>query len=169
MNPELISRLVSLVERTGDRVVLADPNTGKAVVVMDLSSYEKLCVGVKPALSQVEEPADLSSKPAVSEESVPVPQNEEPKAQKNAEIKEKKTIEAKPVIKPSAAAANPGSADLTQEELLDKINREIAAWKNGQEKKRADELKAAAKTAAPFSGIASVFEEEERFYLEPIE
>ncbi len=161
MNPELIARLVSLVERTGDRVVLADPQSGKAVVVMDLSSYEKLCVGVKPA--------ELSSKPPAQDETAPAPKSEEPKAQKVAEIKEKTAIEIRPADKPATRAANPGSSDLTQEELLDKINREIAAWKNGQEQKRTDELKAAAKTAVPFSGVAGVFEEEERFYLEPIE
>jgi len=161
MNPELIARLISLVERTGDRVVLADPQTGKAVVVLDLSSYEKLCVGVKPA--------ELSSKPALPEEPAAAPKIDEAKVQKVAEIKEKKALVGKPVDKASAPAANTGLTDLTQDELLDKINREIAAWKTSQESKRTEELKAAAKTAVPFSGVASVFEEEERFYLEPIE
>lgn len=161
MNPELISRLISLVERTGDRVVLADPQTGKAVVVMDLSSYEKLCVGVKPA--------ELSSKPAVTDEPAAAVKIEEPKAQKTAEIKEKTPSRAQSAVKPAVPVSNTGLTDLTQDELLDKINREIAAWKNGQESKRTEELKAAAKTVVPMSGVASVFEEEERFYLEPIE
>ena len=161
MNPELISRLISLVERTGDRVVLADPQTGKAVVVLDLSSYEKLCVGPKPAESA---PA-----PTVVNEVQATAKIEEFKVQKSAEIKVKTTTKDKSSDKLPAPAANATLTDLTQDELLDKINREIAAWKTGQEKKRTEELKAAAQTASSFSSVASVLEEEERFYLEPIE
>jgi len=161
MNPELITRLISLVERTGDRVVLADPQTGKAVVVLDLSSYERLCVGVKPAETQ--------DQPAVAGEATAASRIEGLFVEKIAEIKEKPAMKAKPADKLTAPTANAGLTDLTQGELLDKINREIAAWKNGQESKRTEELQAAAKTAAPFSGAAGVFEEEERFYLEPIE
>jgi len=161
MNPELISRLISLVERTGDRVVLADPQTGKAVVVLDLSSYERLCVG-----SQMTETAP----PAVVEKEVQATAKiEELKVQKSSEIKVKTTTKDKSADKLPPPVTNTGLTDLTQDELLDKINREIAAWKTGQEKKRTEELKAAAQTAEPFSGVSAVLEEEERFYLEPIE
>lgn len=160
MNPELITRLISLVERTGDRVVLADPETGKAVVVMDLSSYERLCTsGVK---------AESVAAPAVFKEPESEPRISPPKSQKTAE---NAVIPAKMarVVEPAPAApVSSGLTDLTQAELLDKINREIAAWKTAQESKRTEELKAAAKTVSPFVA-AGVFEEEERFYLEPIE
>ena len=47
MNPEFITRVVGLVQKTNDRVVLADPSSGKAVVVMDLDSYERLMSRLK--------------------------------------------------------------------------------------------------------------------------
>ena len=59
-------------------------------------------------------------------------------------------------------------ADLTQEELIDKINRDIGAWKTAQERRRTDELKSAAQFAPRFETV-SALEDEERFYLEPIE
>ena len=59
-------------------------------------------------------------------------------------------------------------ADLTQEELIDKINRDIGAWKTAQDRRRTDELKSVAKEVPQFEAV-SALEEEERFYLEPIE
>jgi len=169
MNPELITRLVSLVEKTGDRVVLADPATGKAVVVMDLASYERLSTGA------VAQPIQAQPQTAPIREEKPVPpaparepEIEVVETRKTAQIREITSTEEKQVrTKPERRSAVE-MPDLTQEELLDKINREIAAWKTAQEKKRSDELKAAARDIAPLPQ-AAVFEEEERFYLEPIE
>jgi hypothetical protein len=162
MNPELINRLVSLVERTGDRVVLADPTTGKAVVVMDLNSYERLCV---PAQSSV----------ALEIPVAPI------EYQKAVEIAVPSQISRSKAVKPPIAARS-DLADLTHEELMDKINRDIGAWKEAQESRtRAEELgkksvkQPAAKVAVePGAGsrepkATAQMEDEERFYLEPIE
>jgi len=160
MNPELITRLISLVEKTGDRVVLADPETGKAVVVMDLSSYERLCTGgVK---------AEYRVAPAAVKEPELETKNSPAKSPKMAENKVNSAKVGKAADTAPETPVSGSLTDLTQAELLDKINREIAAWKTAQESKRAEELKAAAMTVSPF-GAAGVFEEEERFYLEPIE
>ncbi len=158
MNPELINRLVHLVERTGDRVVLADPTTGKAVVVMDLNSYERLCVPM-PAQVALEIPS------APTEHQKPIFKAEQ------SQISQSKPT--KSVIAPAASASN--LADLTHEELMDKINRDIGDWKEAQESRtRAEERprqpqKQPAVKAAPRAEPTAQLEDEERFYLEPIE
>jgi hypothetical protein len=168
MNPELISRLIGLVEKTGDRVVLADPETGKAVVVMDLPSYEKLCMGGVRVEKVEEKTAPAVTKDAVKDAPAPEARNTPFKSPKTAENKANTAKAAKMAEAAPSVPVQGALVDLTQAELLDKINREIAAWKTAQEDKHADELKAAALTAIPFAA-AGVFEEEERFYLEPIE
>jgi hypothetical protein len=160
MNPELISRLIGLVEKTGDKVVLADPETGKAVVVMDLASYERLIAGGQ----KVEVRSELTA----AKETDPVVKINHKNGQKMAQPKENSGKKEKVFAAQTETAAAGGAADLTQEELLDKINREIAAWKTAQEKKRTEELKAAAKDVSAY-GSVGILEEEERFYLEPIE
>ncbi len=70
-----------------------------------------------------------------------------------------------------------GQSDLTQEELLDKINRDIGDWKTAQERKRTEVLQSAAERpdSRPIERspkqveTEQSLEEEERFYLEPIE
>ena len=66
------------------------------------------------------------------------------------------------------APVSSAERDLTQAELLDKINRDIGDWKTAQERKRAQELTSVARSA-PRPEPESPVEEEERFYLEPIE
>lgn len=152
MNAELLARVIGLIQKNGDRVVVADPDTGRAVVVMDLESYERLC-GAAPV-----------STPAVTETAKTVVE----KVEKTAEFSEVSTKKRKVSAKVEEAPSAPIMGDLTQEGLIDKINRDIGAWKTAQERKRTVELQSAAHSAPRFE-TASVLEEEERFYLEPIE
>jgi lipoprotein-anchoring transpeptidase ErfK/SrfK len=149
MNSELLARLI---QKNGDRVVVADPDTGRAVVVMDLESYERLC-GAAPAVT--------AAAP------VEVPKMAE-KVEKVAEFSEISTKKRKASNKIEETAPAPVMGDLTQEGLIDKINRDIGAWKTAQERKRTVELQSAAHSAPRFETV-NVLEEEERFYLEPIE
>ncbi|HUT22384.1 MAG TPA: hypothetical protein VMX18_03185 [Candidatus Bipolaricaulota bacterium] len=60
---------------------------------------------------------------------------------------------------------NTGIRDLTQEELLDRMNRDIALWKVGQ-----DDLRDNWTGDEEISDFAENQEEnEEKFYLEPLE
>jgi cysteinyl-tRNA synthetase len=61
--------------------------------------------------------------------------------------------------------SNPGIVDLTEEELLDKINRDIALWKESQKEAEMDRLE------MEMPQEAESFEEEvvEKYYFEPIE
>ena len=42
MNPEIINRVINLIDKNNERVVLVDPETGQAVVVMDFDAYERM-------------------------------------------------------------------------------------------------------------------------------
>jgi len=188
MNTELITRLIGLIEKTGDKVVLADPLTGKAVVVMDLDAYERLNAGASSPAAAArpakKDAAEMRTYIEVAEsesgqeaewgrygekESVPLVRPQAIRANRLKATEEPRTSrQLKAIQAEKASAMIPAPPDLTQEELLDKINREIGAWKNAQEKKRTAELQSAAQTITGFQ-TAKAFEEEERFYLEPIE
>lgn len=163
MNLEFISRVVGLVQKTGDRVVLADPQSGKAVVVLDLESYERLCAVTNPASAPVQSAVDAPV-PAAPEAPKMTPAFSQKTAQPSKKIEQ--------ATQPKMTAAQPSErgilADLTQAELLDKINRDIGVWKTAQERRHADELTSAARSLPRFE-TQSALEEEERFYLEPIE
>ncbi len=58
--------------------------------------------------------------------------------------------------------------DLTQEQLLDKINRDIANWKAGKEDEAADWPAEEEGNNMDFEGEESN-ENEEKFYIEPLE
>lgn len=159
MQPELVVRLVGLVQKTGERLVLADPTTGKAVVVMDLEQYERLCaVAPDQAAVQISDPNPFQA-PKIE---VEIPQ----KIAKQSDNPFKKRGRQLGVEIPLESER---PRDLTQEELLDKINRDIGDWKTAQERRRTDELKSVAHGIADRSAVVSALEDEERFYLEPIE
>jgi hypothetical protein len=150
MDPDIISKLVALTGKKNERVILVDSRTGEACVVMSLGAYERL--------SQEEPGAALdeeSVKKGLGSPKKSIPRAVDKKA-------ERTDLEVK-------SAAEIGAVrDLTQEELLDKINRDIGAWKLAQEKKRTDELQSVVSMDMPMIS-RGIMEEEERFYLEPIE
>ncbi|MDD5251926.1 MAG: hypothetical protein PHT12_04820 [Patescibacteria group bacterium] len=82
--------------------------------------------------------------------------------------KREKRLPNQPTSLSAAPADLMDFAGLTQEDLLDKINRDIGAWKNAQERKRTEELQSVARPAIK-TGFSARLEEEEHFYLEPIE
>jgi hypothetical protein len=174
MQSEFLQKLISLVARTGHTMVVPDPTTGKSYVVMELADYEKLLGGIStPAAASI----SASQQPSVAPQIQPPAQViEEAPLRPRQETVKKATFSQKTVseqVVPGGA-----SVDLTQEELLDKINRDIGDWKTAQERKRAEVLQSAAETPlAKALGdqpqqqvfVESALEEEERFYLEPIE
>lgn len=209
MNNELVLRLITLVSKNGDRIVLADPSTGKGVVVMDLDSYERL----NAALDEVQSPQLLA--PAVPEAPAPALPPQPPVSQQASrfatyaeEVRKTYAEEVRPAapapvqpasqsarveIRPTARYEEPEApprrgpgrprrqtssfengpatqelADLTQEDLLDKINRDIGAWKNAKDRHPAEDARNVAQKN-PYMGGADALEDEEKFYLEPIE
>ena len=156
MNPEFISRVVGLVQKNGDRVVLADPTTGKAVVVLDLESYERLTsVSAAPVSQPVSEPIRNTAPMTPIETVISATRSKMTEIHQHGGDTQVMPKQTEPV------------ADLTREQLMDKINRDIGAWKTAQETKKTEEPISKA-PALSRSETRETFEEE-RFYLEPIE
>jgi len=92
MFPQQLKKILNLIKRTRDRVVIFDASSpDESYVVMDFDNYESL------------------ASPLVSKQ--------KPESVVNKEVSE-------PVVAPSE--------DLTEEDVTDKINREISMWKNGE-------------------------------------
>jgi len=94
MFPEQLKKILRLIKRTGDRVVIYDSaNPEDTFVVMDFDSYAS-------AQDLSEEPKNINPQPRQSAPSSQISQS------------------------------NPVLTNLTEEDLTDKINREISVWKN---------------------------------------
>ncbi|NCN99933.1 hypothetical protein GW920_02315 [Candidatus Falkowbacteria bacterium] len=106
MFSEQLQKILQLVKKTGDRVVIYDgASVDDSYVVMSFDSYSDLLdksQKLSPVISHVS--------------SVPVPEN----------------------IPVSEASVAP-TVNLTEEDLTDKINREILMWKNKENTPNSDE------------------------------
>lgn len=186
MDTKLLARLVELVRKTGDRVVIPDDmENGRAVVIMDLDAYEELM-----GTATKEEPvsnatAELPLQQMFEPEPVPVPEKdvvqqiramrEEPEKTQVADLNEQEQA-APPENLPLAAPQ-----DLTALKNDAKIKREIGDWKTvGQVRPsvaptKPDTTFGPAKEPVSQPAVqtapaaANQLEDEERFYLEPIE
>lgn len=63
MKEETLKRLLSLIEKTGDRLVITDPSGEHPYVLMGLDHYEKLVVGEWKPEVQKREPAPPQTLP----------------------------------------------------------------------------------------------------------
>ncbi len=189
MDTKLIARLVELVRKTGDRVVVPDDlENGRAVVIMDLDAYEELMgTAVKEApVPQVTAELPL---PAFAPEPVPEPEND--LVQQIMAIRkepEKQAPEQPPTVSTKAETSPPPAnlpvaapQDLTGQDNDAKIKREIGDWKTVGDvrpsvapPKRETTFGPAKQpvnqpAVQPAPAAANQLEDEERFYLEPIE
>lgn len=177
MQSDFIARIIALVQKHGDRIVVADPSVGRAVVVLDLAEYERL----RDASPVIASTSEAISTPLV----VTVPP---PATHQHLNSSTPQDL-SQPHQQLNTSTAQNLLQDLTQEQLIDKINRDIGAWKTAQDRKRTDELKTALSPAdvpatqpapsakkvteprpeTPRSQPTPPIEDEERFFLEPIE
>ncbi len=152
MKEETLKRLLSLIEKTGDRLVITDPSGEHPYVLMGLDHYEKLVVGEwKPEVSK-REPTPPQTLPIST---IP-PDNKPPKR----EI---------PLWK-HTPAPEPGAAPMT-----------TPAPRLAQDRPRFDEKPPEtrpqptvprpipAAPSRPPQNLAPEPEGEEQFYLEPLE
>jgi len=103
MFPEQLKKILNLIKQTGERVVLFDANKpDDSYVVMDFDQYAQMS-GAGEALKSVA-----------------------PKNRKSAE----KLAENNNVSAPDFNNSESKAENLTEEDLTDKINREISMWKN---------------------------------------
>ena len=99
MFPEQLKKILSLVKKTGDRVIIFDAaNPDDSYALMNFSSYESL---------------------VVKEEKIVV---------KSDSADQENTL-----IKPELSVKSDKKENLTEEDLTDKINREISMWKNRED------------------------------------
>ena len=219
MNPELVLRLIELVRRHGDRLVLADPETGRGVVVMDLAAYERmansvpaeyepishqivshgqsvLTAGSNPNVEAVPK-AQVTEEPLFESEeiqSLEVVQQEDELAQSDF-VKESanpkpvdEVIRPEPVrptevpegVRPlptekgprrTSSFDKPAMADLsslTPDKLTAKMHGDVGDWKKAKSRQN-DEDSHRQKAATRREAQVAEFEEEEHFFLEPIE
>jgi ribosome-binding protein aMBF1 (putative translation factor) len=101
-----LSRIIQLIQKTGDKMVVTDLAGHPAYVVMTLKDYEKIVLG-------------------------------------QSDIK-----------------------DLTEEELLAKINRDVALWKANQ---NAEIIPEFSQKIAPDAPVKEEEKAEEEYYVEPVE
>ncbi len=96
MFPEQLKKILNLIKKTGDRVIIFDSQSPEnSYVVMGLDNYINLADGKQLVQSSV--------------------------------IEEKANIQELPLI---PVAPLEEKENLTEEDLTDKINREISMWKN---------------------------------------
>ena len=185
MDTQLVFRLIELVRKTGDRLILADPSSDNAVVVMDLAAYERL-------LNQAGEQLVSSQSEIVS-----TPEQPSSTPSRNDVVRPVTKIESAPVEPLSTARSTesshpqfpepdrPGLEHLTAVKTGANINREIgiqssvknviesmtkSSFQNESQIQNQATVQQSvsppAKSAAQWSDEP---EEEARFYLEPIE
>lgn len=101
MFPEQLKKILNLVKKTGDRVIIFDAaNPDDSYVIMGFDSYADQLVGDQAERSVFK-----------------------------AKMTGEKVIETTP-LKSEIAVKQEKNENLTEEDLTDKINREISMWKN---------------------------------------
>lgn len=104
MFPEQLKKILNLIKKTGDRVIVFDASTpDDSYVIMDINRYSEMALGEKRILA---EPEKIVEKIAENTEKVD---------------------------------SNAKKENLTEEDLTDKINREISLWKNQENAPLSDE------------------------------
>jgi len=102
MFPEQLQKILNLIKKTGDRVVIFDSNEPThSYVIMDFDRYANMTSGDTKSEAQ-------------------------PLVNNIAEITAKKEL----IVEKSDLT--PETENLTEEDLTDKINREISEWKNSK-------------------------------------
>ncbi len=97
MFPEQLKKILKLIKRTGDRVVVFDSSAPEdSYVIMDLDRYAGMMTG-----------SELADPRVVANNQANIQELSLEKSRKNEE-----------------------KENLTEEDLTDKINREISIWKN---------------------------------------
>jgi hypothetical protein len=190
MDTKLIARLVELVRKTGDRVVIPDDmEGGKAVVIMDLDAYEELMGTAVKEEALPNATAELPLQQMFEPEPLAVPENDVVQQiraiRKEPEVPSTKpaasNLQSQAVSSPPANLPTAKADDLTQGQDDAKIKREIGNWKTIGDVRPSVEPAAAGSppgqavksanqpAVQPAPAAANQLEDEERFYLEPIE
>ncbi|MFH2063430.1 MAG: hypothetical protein ABIJ46_04775 [bacterium] len=125
MDTQLIVRLIELVKKTGDRLVLADPAGESAVVVMDLSEYEGLLAQAGGRSARQSMPEVVAGSP-VDGGSAPRIAVQEANSTLQPSLADGRRIDSPSASRPAHQEANETGAErLTAVETGANIKREI--------------------------------------------
>lgn len=164
IDPQLLERLLALAEKNGDRIVISDAASGKAIVLLDLAAYEKL-VGAESALQPESSPVLRFSGSPVT----PAPPNEEPKPKTRSSTPTDNPFEKRAVELLGMVERGPENPLLTRVAPTFTIERDLDDRRAVQERKRVLETDRGQRREAGRATGENTLEDEERFYLEPIE
>src|SRR3989338_2253362 len=114
----MFKRIFSLIRKTGSRVIIIDPETDDAFVVTPLDHYEDTI-----------DPDGAFDSDVWRDGMDALPDDED-----GEEMAESYPAWEEPVREPAFA---PKSADLTENQLIDKINLDIARWQEEQKAREA--------------------------------
>ena len=107
-----MKKILNLVKQTGDRVVIFDGNNpDDSYVVMNFDNYAELRAGNEPIKSEI-------------------PVQDIPGVSRNTTVNNSEKSAAPVEFPPISAIRSDQTRNLTEEDLTDKINREISMWKN---------------------------------------
>ena len=105
MFPEQLKRILNLIKKTGDRVVVFDASApDDSYVLMNFDSYEGMVEGGEGVKKDSKIQVEKSTEDSVKKEE----------------------------FKANTSDLSGENGNLTEEDLTDKINREISVWKNSQ-------------------------------------
>jgi|GEM_PF-366915 len=118
-----LKKILNLIKKTGDRVIVYDPSApDDSYVILDFDRYSKMINDekVKEEMIKIHEPVKLR-KEAIKEIEESLSKLDE--LDKNLAKDSVKPVDL--IVKETPKAEN-----LTEDDLTDKINREISMWKN---------------------------------------
>lgn len=134
MFPEQLQKILKLIKKTGDRVIVFDPSSpDDSYVILDLNRYSSMVDNnseIIPVREIITEIAKVDVNKKAKEEA-----KEIEKIKEDIEIKISAPELKKESILVEADTTNfvkdsVKSEKLTEDDLTDKINREISMWKN---------------------------------------
>lgn len=145
MFPEQLKKILQLIKTTGDRVIVYDPSSpDDSYVILDFDRYSSM-IKQDSSIQKIEEGAKekvkeiVNEQPNIVKETVkeipkePVkntPKDLPTEVLEELSISEQKSLNIKEELIKDFVKGSVKSENLTEDDLTDKINREISMWKN---------------------------------------
>ncbi len=168
MHAELINRVIGLVKKHGDKVVLMDEKTGEAVVVLGLESYEKL-VGTGMGRDQLVQPISQPVAPLIQ----PVPSTPAQQPTPIAPVAQQQVRQPQVQQQRQPEERRGHAKGLTTEEVMAAVGERERPIQPPPQPPVQQPVMQQRPTEpinqAPIEPKKDAVNDEERFYLEPIE
>ena len=152
MDANLLQRIMRLIERTGDRMIVVNPESGKAHAVLPFDAYEKLADGRASLLDLVDDECDPLFENEFNDD-LAEPAGDEDKAMR--EIAEIEKMVEEELKRESEETAKSG--EKTDKIDVEAINKELA-----------EESQKISKNPLPLDALDDQVGDDQ-YYVEPIE